>query len=325
MAALRNPNHPMLVNGLFEATSQSHSSAPQGNMYGVLETPSYVQCSGFDGTKNNDFKLHLSTNTALNNKLAEGSTDSLNGRLIALNDGSAPVITYTDMLSVQVRDASSIPLDLVNKTNTVGLGHVTNCAEVISHKPERSLRLEVTVAHNDWDPVNRVHRRFLAKHVVPGAKNLIKNHTLFQIGCEVQVVGSLIDFDSDSNMPIVLAMRLHEESDLAPRHPHQARGQEETGDVKFSNKAKPVEGASSPSKPPGTPFKSAQASITSTHSIDKGKGLLVEDSSEEESSADKEESLHLDAPPESPAPPPAKRGQPKKADLAAAAKKMRQV
>jgi hypothetical protein len=124
-------------------------------MYGVLETPSYVQCSGFDGTKNNDFELHLSTNTALNNKLAEGSTYSLNGRLIALNDGSTPVITYTDMSSVQVRDASSIPLDLVNKTNIVGLGHVTNCAKVISHKPERSLRLEVTVAHNDWDPVVR--------------------------------------------------------------------------------------------------------------------------------------------------------------------------
>jgi hypothetical protein len=48
-------------------------------MYGVLKTLSYVQCSGIDRSKNNNFELHLSTNTALNNKLNEGSTYFLNG------------------------------------------------------------------------------------------------------------------------------------------------------------------------------------------------------------------------------------------------------
>jgi hypothetical protein len=49
-----------------------------------------------------------------------------------------------------------------------------------------------------------VHRRFSAKYIVPGTKNLVKTHTLFQIGREVQVFGSLVDFDAENNMPIVL-------------------------------------------------------------------------------------------------------------------------
>jgi hypothetical protein len=41
-------------------------------MYGVPETPLYFQCSGLAGTKENDFEVQLSTNTALNNKLKDG-------------------------------------------------------------------------------------------------------------------------------------------------------------------------------------------------------------------------------------------------------------
>ncbi|PLW07752.1 hypothetical protein PCANC_26528, partial [Puccinia coronata f. sp. avenae] len=176
MAVVRNPNHPMLVNGLFQSLSQSVSSAPHGNMYGVLQTPSYVQCSGLTGTGNNDFEIQLSTNNVLNNKLEDGSTYMLNGRMIALSDGTPPVVTYSDTSVVKVIDKPAPPPDMINKTYVIGLGHVSHQGEVISHEPERSILLEVTVAHNDWDPV---------------------------VGREVQIVGSLIDFESNTNFPVV--------------------------------------------------------------------------------------------------------------------------
>jgi hypothetical protein len=47
----------------------------------------------------------------------------------------------------------------------------------------------------------------LAEYVVPGTKNLIKTHTLFQVGCEVQAVELLVDFDPETKVPIVLVSR----------------------------------------------------------------------------------------------------------------------
>ncbi|PLW50439.1 hypothetical protein PCASD_01460 [Puccinia coronata f. sp. avenae] len=123
MAVVRNPNHPML----------SVSSAPQGNMYGVLKMPSYVQCSGLTGTGNNNFEIQLSTNTALNNKLKDGSTYMLNGRMIALSDGTPPLVTYLDTSVVKVINKPAPPPDMINKTCVIGLRHVTHWGEVISH------------------------------------------------------------------------------------------------------------------------------------------------------------------------------------------------
>ncbi|PLW26654.1 hypothetical protein PCASD_22945 [Puccinia coronata f. sp. avenae] len=119
-------------------------------------------------------------------------------------NGTTPVLTYIDTSVVRVLDSTMGPPDMVNKTNVTGLNHVAHRSGVITTEPERALQLEVTVTHNNWDPVNQVHRRFSAKYVVPGTKNLVKTHMLFQIRREVQVVGSLVDFDADTNMPIVL-------------------------------------------------------------------------------------------------------------------------
>ncbi|PLW09102.1 hypothetical protein PCANC_26682 [Puccinia coronata f. sp. avenae] len=102
MAVVCNPNHPMLVNRLFQ--------------------------SGPAGTGKNDYKVQLRTNTALNNKLKEGSTYCLSGRMIALANRSPPIITYGDTSVSWVIDSASPPPNMINKTN-------------------------VTVAHNDWDVV----------------------------------------------------------------------------------------------------------------------------------------------------------------------------
>jgi hypothetical protein len=73
--------------------------------------------------------------------------------MIAMADRTAPVLTYIDTSVVRVLNSSLAPPDMVNKTNVTGLGHVSHRAEIILTEPERSLRLEVTVTHNDWDPI----------------------------------------------------------------------------------------------------------------------------------------------------------------------------
>jgi hypothetical protein len=52
--------------------------------------------------------------------------------------------------------------------------------------------------------IELIHREFTTKYVIPGTKNLVKTHTLFQVGQEVQIVGALVDFDVETNMPVVL-------------------------------------------------------------------------------------------------------------------------
>jgi hypothetical protein len=92
------------------------------------------------GTKENDFEVQLSTNTALNNRLDNGSTYSLNGQMIAMADGTTLVVTYINNLVTRVLEAGYIlPPDMVNKTTVIGLGHVTHCAKVIKTKPKQSL------------------------------------------------------------------------------------------------------------------------------------------------------------------------------------------
>ncbi|PLW08110.1 hypothetical protein PCANC_22453 [Puccinia coronata f. sp. avenae] len=173
---------------------QSVSNAPQGNMYGKLITPSFVHCSGLEGSGLEDIELNLETNTALNNGFKASSTYFLAGLLMTATDGTAPTPTYVGLGATQIFDGSNSAPNLSNRTAIVGLGHVVSRQEVSCQSRELGVRLEVIVAHNDWDGENKVHKRFLAKYVVPGTKNLIKTHLLYQIGQELQLFGTLVDF-----------------------------------------------------------------------------------------------------------------------------------
>ncbi|PLW37077.1 hypothetical protein PCASD_21573 [Puccinia coronata f. sp. avenae] len=278
MTVVRNLNHPMLVNGLFQPLAHSSSLAPQNNMYGNLKKPSYFQCGGLAGTKENYFEVQLSTTTALNNKLEDSSTYSLNGQMIAMSDGTTPVLTYIDTSVVRVLDSSAPLPDMVNKTNVTGLGHVSHCAEVISTEPERSLRLEVTVAHNNWDPIV----------------------SYVSVTCSYKTARSM----SAGGLAATLS-------------PKTGRNF-----VKFGNQA---ESAKPTDAVPPKPFKAAQAKLASTSSKDKGKAKLVKPETEDESLSSDDE----DKEPEDVAVPVTpvtfKRGRPRKDDLVAAAKKMKQM
>jgi hypothetical protein len=54
----------------------------------------------------------------------------------------------------------------------------------------------------------RVHRRFNIKYIVPGTKNLVKTHTLYQVGREVNIIGRLVDFHMDINIAVVVVRSL---------------------------------------------------------------------------------------------------------------------
>ena len=79
------------------------------------------------------------------------------------------------------------------------MAHSNWDAEVSLTSKVKSLAFALTVLLQD-----RVHRSFLAKYVIPGTKNMIKNQTLYQVGREVQLVGSLVNFDPETLTPIVL-------------------------------------------------------------------------------------------------------------------------
>ncbi|PLW05612.1 hypothetical protein PCASD_26649 [Puccinia coronata f. sp. avenae] len=272
-----SPNHPMLASGLFTA---SVSDAPQGNMYGNLLTPSFVQCGGIDGNFAEDVECNLATNTAISNGLKAWSTYFLSVRLQSAGDGKPPVFTYSTLTATKLPEAVTGTLDLTNQTSIIGLGHI-----------------------------QKMHRRFLAKYVVPATKNYIKTHLLYQPGREVQVVGSLVDFNEDKQMPVVVVSLVSVTSGHLPHNaqssasPSPAAGGERKF-WKFSpTKANQPEGPSS--KPYVGAFQRAKEILGKSHT--KGKGKATIEVSQDEGT-DKETAAYKEnSPPPSPAPAPWKR------------------
>ncbi|PLW27010.1 hypothetical protein PCANC_21525 [Puccinia coronata f. sp. avenae] len=125
MSISQTPNHPLVLNGIFKIFGNTSTDAPRGNMYGFLTTASALQCGGVCGTRNNNFELNLSTNTALSNTLEYNT-----------------------------------PPNLVNKVNAFDLGRATAREEVTAGDGDQANRLHITVVHNDWDGEDRVHRSF---------------------------------------------------------------------------------------------------------------------------------------------------------------------
>jgi hypothetical protein len=134
---------------------QSTTDAARGNLYGIVTTSSFIQCGGITGGATNDFQLDLITNTALTNTLKATAIYSLRGCLMMLGSGQPLKLTYTDSTSVKLPPIPGAELDLINKTNVVGLGHMTSQEEVADVDSDSPTCLEVIVSHNDWDAVVR--------------------------------------------------------------------------------------------------------------------------------------------------------------------------
>ncbi|OAV90341.1 hypothetical protein PTTG_09651 [Puccinia triticina 1-1 BBBD Race 1] len=204
MSAICTPNHPAAFTGHFAPIEESTVEAVQANQYGYVRTPSYFQCGGFDYVKSKNFEVQLLTNTALNNTLSSSSVYAISGKLIAMNDGSTPVLSYAHKTVTRIGETGPDQPDFTNKTNVTGLGMVIDWREVVSTSPAAGTRLEVTVANCNWDGEHQCHRRFNIKYIVPGTKNLVKTHTLYQVGREVYIIGRLVDFEMETHTAVVV-------------------------------------------------------------------------------------------------------------------------
>ncbi|OAV86951.1 hypothetical protein PTTG_29648 [Puccinia triticina 1-1 BBBD Race 1] len=204
MSNIRTPNHPAAFTGHFVPLEDSTVDTVRANQYGYVKTQSYFQCGGIQADKRENFEIELLTNTALNNTLTSNTVYSISGKMIALNNSSTPVLSYAHETVTRIGEAGPNQPDFSNKTNVTGLGMVVDRREIVSESADGGIRLEVTVAHCDWDGENRCHRRFNIKYVVPGTKNLIKTHTLYQVGREVYVIGRLVDFEMETHTAVVL-------------------------------------------------------------------------------------------------------------------------
>ncbi|KAI7934623.1 hypothetical protein MJO29_015886 [Puccinia striiformis f. sp. tritici] len=202
--ASRPANHPVNVSGIFQAIADSELNVVRGNQYGLVTTGSFFSCAGVLKDKEFDFEVSLIANTAITNSLEEGIFYSLSGRMISQNDGSAPVITYFPEEVLRIGPTTKPALDLTNKASVVGLGYVEERREVETNGGDGEPHLEVIVGHNDWDSHNRCHKAFKVMYVVPGSKNMVKTHSLYVVGREMQIVGHLVDWDVEKQIAVVL-------------------------------------------------------------------------------------------------------------------------
>ncbi|KAI7951578.1 hypothetical protein MJO28_007262 [Puccinia striiformis f. sp. tritici] len=294
MATGRAPNHPVNISGLFETLDVSVPDNTRANQYGNVTTPSCVSCAGIDGTTPEFYELSLTANTALNNLLEPSSTYFMSGRLLAPNDGSTPVLTYQPNSAVRNGPAGPTAPDFTNKVNVIGLGLVTGRQEVVSPGDDTPAHLEVTVEHSDWDSMQRSHRSFTVRYIVPGTKIFIKTHGLYLVGRELEITGNLVDFDmitftavvAVTSVAVTTGHQLGRGTALTTSSPSGAKGGKKFN--KFSpSKAPGLAGPSVDSsktnftQPPSTSQSSSRGSSTP---LNKGKGKAHDD--EEVSSSD---------------------------------------
>ncbi|OAV98121.1 hypothetical protein PTTG_25809 [Puccinia triticina 1-1 BBBD Race 1] len=292
-------NHPGIFSGLFEATAN----------YGLVSTASFFACSGVADEKEIDFEVKLVANTSINNTLDKGYVYSLTGgRIIALNDGLTPIITYSPDSLIRVGKALDLSLNTSKKTGVVGLGSVIEQNKIPSPNPDKESQLKV---------VNQCHRLYLIKYIVPATKNMVKTHSLYVLGREVSLAGNLVDWDIKRKMPVVLVRGVSVTSghQIGKNSPKSGPGPSTPGGRgrKLHQWSKDSDATQTP-----TPTPSGSGTPGSQDTSYKGKEKAV---SNDESNNNKLEAGDDDNKDETPAP--KKRGRPRKDILKDAAKRLK--
>ncbi|WAR63980.1 hypothetical protein PtB15_16B139 [Puccinia triticina] len=196
-------------------------------------------------------------------------------------------------MALPVMPIADNTLNFSNRAAVNSLGMVTSRQEVVSASGDGTANLEVIVAHSDWDPQERAHKRFSIKYIVPGSKLQVKTFNLFIVGHEVKIAGRLVDFKMESTMAIGMASLLPSTSAHSGQAPKAARTLTKFQPNKPSAPKHPNPGSSKKDKLQHTfatlkPTKGkAKATNTTPDPLDDGE-TASEEESEEES---KEESL----------------------------------
>ncbi|OAV97245.1 hypothetical protein PTTG_07634 [Puccinia triticina 1-1 BBBD Race 1] len=323
MSNTRSPNHPFAFDGHFEPLSESLAESVRGNLYGYVKTQSFIQAGGSSDEKNEDFEVQLYI--------------FISGKIIALNDGSMPTLTYYQDSVTQTGSTSPNRPDFTSKTTIHSLGMVTGRREVVLSGADTSTRLEVIVAHCDWDSEERCHQCFNVKYIIPGSKNMVKTHTLYQIGREVNIIGRLVDFDMEESMAVVLVSSVsvttgHQLGRAVPASSSPNKGGPSGGRKLTTFSAKkpdnvtdetPPSTSQSPTPHP-TVYKKATIIKNPPTTSAKGKQKLIEESDQElDKASNKDDETNEDANDKPDTLAPAKKGRPRKEILRDAAKCMK--
>ncbi|EFP92339.1 uncharacterized protein PGTG_18013 [Puccinia graminis f. sp. tritici CRL 75-36-700-3] len=219
---------------------------------------------------------------------------------------------------------------------------VTSCREVANGASDSGSELEVIVAHCDWDGEERVHRRFNVKYIVPGTKNLVKTHTLYQAGRKVNIIGRLVDFDVKDHMAVVLVSSVSITSghqlgrtitvNQGPSTSSPIAGRKFTS---FSSKKKDSPRTSpavdrlkstlpNTKAPIGEHDTNKAAKPAQPRTLDKGKAKACDNSDSDQTDASEDDSGSESAAEVAATPSPqAKRGRPRKSIIQEAAKRMK--
>jgi hypothetical protein len=91
------------------------------------------------------------TNTALTNTLNSDSLYALSGKIIALNNGSTPILSYIADTVTRIGASGPDQPDFSSKSVITSLGMVVSRQEVSNQSADNGTHLEVIVAHCDWD------------------------------------------------------------------------------------------------------------------------------------------------------------------------------
>ncbi|KAA1097650.1 hypothetical protein PGT21_016111 [Puccinia graminis f. sp. tritici] len=330
MSTLRAPNHPTIISGIFEPTADSVPESQRGNQYGVLTTPSFFQCAGYLEQEPTDFEVNLITNTALNNVLQVGELCMISGRLIVLNDGSTPTLTYNHDTIVQIPRQGTASSKTTNRTAAVRLGHVVERVELMVSDGKTGTQLDVIVAHNNCDAIARIHRRFLVKYIIPGSKNLIKTHSLFQASRELQLLSHLVDFELERNMAVFAMYQVHSVSLTSGHQTNRSSARAlSSSSGSARNGRKFVKFGSQPAHPAGEPLPhrvdEGEPSGSSSSNLNKGKGRATAEVDLDGTTSEEETPLQAQSSSPSAAPVTSKKGRPRMNILKEAAKRMKRA
>ncbi|PLW27465.1 hypothetical protein PCASD_19516 [Puccinia coronata f. sp. avenae] len=148
-------------------------------------------------------------NTSATFGLEPGYIYSLQGKLIAPNDGTTPVFQYYPDLHRLVCKAEDLIGETITKTFIHSYGVVSVVEKDIKYNSGVAENiLNVIMGHNDWDLDLKGLRQFNIRYQVPGKRNLINAQQLFEPKREFMIDGYVSGWDLDGHMPIVEVIAL---------------------------------------------------------------------------------------------------------------------
>ncbi|KAI7954885.1 hypothetical protein MJO28_005285 [Puccinia striiformis f. sp. tritici] len=153
LSTLKKQSHPFFGRGPFDITKALPPNIGNNSTYGQLPADSGITFNNPESGAEVNMKIKLHGYGSSSMSLMQDKLYFLSGRIIALNQKSAPVMYYDQELVFPLGDSESCPVSLSNKTSVVGFGVVVSKKEVNDSAPGQAhfKSLHVVLKHTDYD------------------------------------------------------------------------------------------------------------------------------------------------------------------------------